>query len=253
MGVSPEAVPDVTEESIAAAFNQLLEDPDFLAQVRGDTAASDVESDQGVPAMRVELSPERRGEVNRALILTSYPMTTLGAHFGARAWISFFFLVVIWIVSTIVSIGMIKFILAMVDGRRPEYKELFVHYRYFIKYAVGSILYALIVLAGAILLVVPGIIWAIKYQYYYVLIVDQNRGPVTAIKESGRITMGYKWELFLFGLLLILINLLGLVCLVIGLLATIPLSLLAYMYVYRALLKRQGESSSVPTPEGVPA
>jgi len=43
-------------------------------------------------------------------------------------------------------------------------------------------------------------------------------------------------DLFLFNLLLILINLLGAICLLIGLFVTIPTTMVAWAFVYRRLL-----------------
>lgn len=78
----------------------------------------------------------------------------------------------------------------------------------------------------------------IKLQFYSYFIVDKNAGPIEALKKSWAITRGVKWDLFLFGLLLGLITLAGLLALVVGLFVAIPVGLLANTYVYRKLLAR---------------
>jgi uncharacterized membrane protein len=55
------------------------------------------------------------------------------------------------------------------------------------------------------------------------------------MKESSRITRGHKWPLFVFLLLLVLVNLAGLLALVVGLLVSMPVSMLAFVHAYRTL------------------
>ena len=98
------------------------------------------------------------------------------------------------------------------------------------------------------MLIVPGVIWAIKYQFFAYLIVDKKMGPWEAIQKSGEMTAGNKGNLFLLGLILALINIAGAICLLVGLFATIPTTMLAIVYVYRKLL---GEVAA-PVPATLP-
>jgi uncharacterized membrane protein len=102
-------------------------------------------------------------------------------------------------------------------------------------YFVGKLLYGLIVLVGIILLIVPGIIVAYMFLYVGYLIIDRNMGPIDALQESRALTDGYKMDLFLFSLVVALINILGVVCLFVGLFVTIPVTLMASVYIYRRL------------------
>ena len=86
------------------------------------------------------------------------------------------------------------------------------------------------------MLIIPGIIWGIKFQFFSYFIVDKGLGPIEALKRSSTITKGAKWDLFLFGLLVWLINLLGALCLLVGLFATIPTTGVAMAFVYHKLL-----------------
>jgi uncharacterized membrane protein len=115
----------------------------------------------------------------------------------------------------------------------------------FWRFVGGQILYALIVVGGLILLIVPGIIWGIKYMFTPFLIIDRGLMPMDAIRESGRITSGHKWELFLFGLALFGINILGFLCLIVGLFVTVPVSTLATVFIYRRLEHQASEVSPV--------
>jgi uncharacterized membrane protein len=77
---------------------------------------------------------------------------------------------------------------------------------------------------------------AIRLKYSAYLVVDKNLGPVEAIKTGWKLTKGNVWNLFFFEILLCLINLLGALCLLVGLFITVPLSMLATTFVYRKLL-----------------
>lgn len=142
-----------------------------------------------------------------------------------------------WVLQMVVSLGLIGIALKIHDKKKVEYKNLFDYFRLVIPYIFGSIVYGLVVLVGLILLIVPGIIWGIKFRYYTYFMVDKNMGPIDAMKESSKITQGNKWNLFLFGLVMGLINILGFLALFVGLLVTIPISMMAEAYVFRKLSK----------------
>lgn len=145
------------------------------------------------------------------------------------------------VLTTIVSIGFLKISLKFIDNQQANLTDLFSSWNSYllvIKYWVGSVVFGLIVLLGILLLVVPGIIWAIKLQYYSFLIVEKKMGPIEALRESWQVTRGVKWNLFLFGILLGLINVLGFLALIVGLLVSIPTTMLAQAYVFRKLVSK---------------
>ncbi len=83
--------------------------------------------------------------------------------------------------------------------------------------AIGSsLLAAIIVFIGFILLIVPGIYFACKLAFVPYLVVDRRLGVMKAIDESWRMTGGHGWKIFLIGLLAIPIFIAGLLCLGVG-------------------------------------
>jgi uncharacterized membrane protein len=144
-----------------------------------------------------------------------------------------------WALQLIVSLGSIGIALRIHDKRKAEYKNLFDYSRLVIPYFFGSIVYTVIVIVGFILLIIPGIIWGIKFRYYPYFMVDRNIGPIDAMKESSKITAGNKWNLFLFGIILGFINLIGALALLVGLFVTIPLTMMAEAYVFRKLAHKK--------------
>lgn len=150
--------------------------------------------------------------------------------------VSIIFSVASSVLELIIGMGLIRIALKFTDKIEASFGDLFSCLPLFFKYLFSSILYGLIVFAGIILLIIPGIIWGIKFQFYSYFIVDKGLGPIESLKRSSLITKGVKWNLFLFGLLLAGINLLGVLALFIGLFATIPTSMVATAFVYRKLL-----------------
>lgn len=150
-----------------------------------------------------------------------------------------YFVVLPLLVSPILQMGLQRIAIKLVDAQKPNFKDLFtpLTWQLFINYILGTFLYSLIVIAGFLLLVVPGIIWAIKFQFVGYLIVDKGMKAMEALRQSAQMTKGVKWDLFFFNLLLLLINLAGALVFLIGLFATIPATMVATAFVYRKLLK----------------
>ncbi len=99
----------------------------------------------------------------------------------------------------------------------------------------AELLAALIIIVGFLLLVIPGIIASLGLGFTPYIVVDRGLGPVESLKESWRITNGNKWRILLLGLALIGINILGVIALIVGLLVSVPITLLAVVHAYRFL------------------
>ena len=107
--------------------------------------------------------------------------------------------------------------------------------RPFWKYVWTNILYTVIVTIGFILLIIPGIIASLMFGFAMYLVIDKNMSPEEALSESRRITNGHKWDLLLLGLLILGINIVGFLALIVGLLVSLPVSMLAMVHAYRTL------------------
>lgn len=139
------------------------------------------------------------------------------------------------IFTIIIRIGYTKIFLKIYDGETPKFEEIFKEYKTFWRYLGTSILLFFTILGGLILLLIPGIFWAVRFSFSLLIVVDTKVGPIAAMKESYAITKGNFGKVLGFWILLGLINLLGLICLGIGLMVTIPVSTLASIFVYRKL------------------
>ncbi|MBA2123343.1 hypothetical protein B9J78_00080 [bacterium Unc6] len=152
-----------------------------------------------------------------------------------------------FVLTIIISIGLVKIALRFCDNEKGRFTDLFSQCHLFFDYMFAGIFYFLIVLGGTLLLIIPGIILLIKFCFFEYFIVDKKAGPIESLKRSWVITRKVKWDLFVFFLMLLGINLFGALCLLIGLFATIPATMVAMAFVYRKLLS-QIETTDVSEP-----
>lgn len=139
----------------------------------------------------------------------------------------------------LVSAILIKGMLDITDRRKLDFTSILQNPSILVNLLIGSFLLSFIVIGGFILLIIPGIIWSIKYRFTPYLIVEKGMGPLEALRESGRLTQGHKWNIFVLGLVLFLVNLLGVLALVIGLVVSIPVTAIAQVALYRHFVPRK--------------
>ena len=147
----------------------------------------------------------------------------------------FIFSIAGWLLQMVTSIGLIVITLKYVDHKVPKLGDLWEHYSLLLNYFLSSLIYGLIVLGGIILLIVPGIYFAVKYQFFSYYVVDKKMGAWEAVKASGKITTGVKWKLVGFGFVSFGIIILGALALGIGVIVAMPVVSLAEAYLYRKL------------------
>ncbi|KPL15195.1 hypothetical protein AMJ74_01955 [candidate division WOR_3 bacterium SM1_77] len=157
---------------------------------------------------------------------------------GEHAFIIAILYIVSIVAGSIIQMGYINIGLIFCDEKKAKFSDYFAPLPHILTYIVSSILYGLIVMGGFLLFIIPGIYWAVKFQFFGYFIIDQKCGPIDALKKSSAITEDVKWQLILFGIVLYLINLLGVIALFVGLFAAGPTTLVAYTSVYRKLLNQ---------------
>lgn len=140
-----------------------------------------------------------------------------------------------YVVNAILALGIVKIMLDLTDKKTHSWRSLYLEYPKTIRYILATILYAVIVVGGLILLVIPGIYFAVKYQFYAYFIVDKDMGVMDSLKKSASITKGSLMNLFLFGLISAVLSILGLLVFGIGLLVVIPVLSIASAYIFRKL------------------
>ena len=142
------------------------------------------------------------------------------------------------VISIIIVLGWIRAGLAITRGESIELGSVFTFDGWF-RYAIASILFSLGLAIGLILLVIPGIIFATVFGFYGWLIVDKGAGIGDSFSRSAEITKGNRWNIFALSIVLLLLNMVGLLLFVVGLVFTAGISLVTVAYVYRIISGEQ--------------
>lgn len=131
--------------------------------------------------------------------------------------------------------GYLKNCLQTLDGEEPQFSAYGQVSRKLLSFLIAYIIYGVIVAIGMALLIIPGIYLALRLQFFYASMVDENTGIAESFKRSWNITKGYSLELFILMLIMILICFIGQIALFVGVFVAVPLIMLMYGYTYRKL------------------
>jgi uncharacterized membrane protein len=176
--------------------------------------------------------------LSASLLVLVILQSVAGNHGGYNHMTGLTILIAIlaWVAVTIVKIGWLKMTLMIEEGGKPKWTEIFAHAELFVKFAIASFLYALGTGVFMILLIIPGIYFALKYAFVPILVIDTELGILESFKRSSEMTDGHKWKLLALFIVLVLLTVLGAIVFVVGLIVAIPVSALAYAHIYRLLL-----------------
>ena len=82
-------------------------------------------------------------------------------------------------------LGYIRITIKLCDGQQTGFSDLFSCFPYFFVSFFAALVYGLVVSVGLVLLVIPGIIWAMQFCFLFFIIVDKGCGPIEALKKKG--------------------------------------------------------------------
>ena len=147
------------------------------------------------------------------------------------------------LISLLSTFCIVSFSLAYATKGSFVLEDLFAEltFRRFVYYFLAFLLVGIAIFGGLILIIIPGIILAVRLSLVRYIAVEKEIKPVDAFKESIELTRGHGWTIVGFGLLSVLVNILGAICLIVGLLFTIPLTTIAFAVLYRQLSGRGNE------------
>ncbi|RVW00195.1 hypothetical protein EGT50_16345 [Rhodococcus xishaensis] len=98
---------------------------------------------------------------------------------------------------------------------------------------VAAFLVSVLTVIGYILLIIPGLIVTFLTWWTLQFVIDRNQDPIKAIGSSVRAIASNLGPLVLLALALVGLNILGLIVFVVGLLITLPVTIIAGTYAYR--------------------
>jgi uncharacterized membrane protein len=142
---------------------------------------------------------------------------------------------IVLVVSATFCLGLFRIYLRFRDGETPVFENLFDGIARAHTWIGASIVAWVAIFMGLVLLIVPGVIMMLRLWFVGFVLVDEKIGPIDAIQRSWDITRGHTLDLLLFFIILCGLNLLGAICLGVGLLVTVPMSGLAMAHIYRLL------------------
>ncbi|CAM3027362.1 Glycerophosphoryl diester phosphodiesterase membrane domain-containing protein [Prescottella defluvii] len=118
------------------------------------------------------------------------------------------------------------------DGTKPAIGSFF-QIRNMGAVVVACFLVGVLTTVGLILCIIPGLFAIFLTWWTLQFVIDQNQDPIGAIKSSFRAISSNWSPLLLLALALLGINILGAIPFGLGLLVTVPLSIIASTYAYR--------------------
>lgn len=132
---------------------------------------------------------------------------------GAFAASSIIFMIISFILSTIIQFGYQAYCLKVANrDQTMSYGDLFSTARYLLKTLGLVFMMSLLTVLWTLLLIIPGIIAAYRYsQAIFIMVENPDKGVMQCIRESKEMMAGHKWEYFVLELSFILWQLLGLV------------------------------------------
>jgi membrane-anchored glycerophosphoryl diester phosphodiesterase (GDPDase) len=96
------------------------------------------------------------------------------------------------------------------------------------------------------MLFVPGIIFACKLAFVPYLVMDEKMSATDAVRKSWDMTKGHSWTIFWMAIVSFFVFLLGLICLVVGIIPAIIWVSLAFAGMYYVVSEKakalKGES-----------
>ncbi|MDL2256539.1 glycerophosphoryl diester phosphodiesterase membrane domain-containing protein [Parabacteroides sp. OttesenSCG-928-G06] len=139
------------------------------------------------------------------------------------------------ILQLIFQLGYTKNLFQALDGIEPQFSAYGQQASKILNAFIASLITSVAVLIGFALLIIPGIYIGIRIGFFTYFIVEEDAGPIEALKKSWEMTQGQVLPLFVLVLVAIAIVLIGLIIFGVGVLVAAPLVQLMFCYVFRKL------------------
>ena len=139
------------------------------------------------------------------------------------------------VVGAFMAGGLTRFSLNVARGAPAAFGDVFRGGRHFLPILGANLLMMLGVFGGLLLFIVPAFILAAGWMLTLPIVVDRDLGPIDAMKESWRLTTGYKGTILTMLLLLVGLTIAGLCACGVGILVVYPIMYIADAYLYLRL------------------
>ena len=140
------------------------------------------------------------------------------------------------IVAGPLAIGAVYFYMKLESGEEPNISIVFDGFQDFKRGLVFHLVSSIFIILWALLLVVPGIIAAIRYSMgYYLMIENPDMEPMEALRQSSELMKGHKMEFFMFVISFLGWLILSALTLGIGFLLLVPYYQMSKLNFYRKI------------------
>ena len=145
--------------------------------------------------------------------------------------------IAIGVAYIILGTGFLVITLKIAKGETPVYRDIVPDLKLVLMVFLASLLVGVLVFAGLILLVIPGIYFALRFSMVRYAVIE-GAGVMESFERSTKLTDGQKWQLLGFFVVILIANVIGAILLVVGLLVTIPVTTIGLAHVYLKLKAR---------------
>jgi hypothetical protein len=121
-------------------------------------------------------------------------------------------------------------------GKPAQIGDLFKGFDFFVAALVASLLIGLFTFVGTLLCIIPGLVVAAAYKFTFLFIVDKRMDFWPAMEASHAVVKNDYFGFTMFMLLAVLVNVLGALCCIVGLLVTIPATIAAITIAYKEIV-----------------
>ncbi|HET6880476.1 MAG TPA: DUF975 family protein [Pirellulales bacterium] len=154
--------------------------------------------------------------------------------------------------GTWLEAGMAIYMLKVARGQPAEIGALFSGARFWPVALAARFLIYLAVTFGILLLIVPGIIFALMYSQMFYLVVDRELGVMESLSTSSKITSGNKLQLFVLALATIGVSMLGALVCCVGAFPAIGFVALMWAVAYLAMTGQPTAAARIQQPVASP-
>jgi uncharacterized membrane protein len=121
-------------------------------------------------------------------------------------------------------------------GQKADLGDLFQGFQFFVPTLVAHLLISIFAFLAFLCLIIPGLVVAAMYTFTFLFIVDKRMDYGEAMRASHAVVKQDYLGYTLFLIALMALNFVGFLCLIVGLLVTIPISMGAIAVAYQEVV-----------------
>ena len=188
----------------------------------------------------LNLMRESRAKLSPHWVIASLVCVLYGLLVGVPSGLNTYGELLSFLLAGPLQLGLAIYFLNILNDRPASIENLIEGFKPLLKVILIYIIISIAIAIGIVLLIIPGIIIALGLSMtYYILVENPELSIEESLKESWRLTNGYKMELFVLHLRFIPWYLLGLLCFGIGIFVVMPWHQLTLANYYNYLKQQQ--------------